>query len=114
MTQRKKKAARKKTKTQKKVTRYTYDQIKKPRTPGTGHTGLLSGDEQVVALPMNNGWSRAIEAATLPEDDERPVPDEEFRLRVESDPFPAGRFKRIAVKLVDVYASESTVVRGLT
>lgn len=31
----------KKPKTEKKVTRYTYDDIKEPRTPETGHTSLL-------------------------------------------------------------------------
>ena len=31
---------------EKKVTRYTYDDIKEPRTPETGHTSLLPADEQ--------------------------------------------------------------------
>ncbi len=57
----------------KKVTRYTYDEIKEPRTPETGHTPLLPADEQVVALPMDNGWSKAIHVGKLPEGDERPV-----------------------------------------
>ena len=35
----------KKPKTEKKVTRYTYDEIKEPRTPETGHTSLLPGEE---------------------------------------------------------------------
>ena len=60
-------------KTEKKVTRYTYDDIKEPRMPETGHTSLLPADEQVVTLPMDNGWSKAIEVGKLPEDDERPV-----------------------------------------
>jgi len=29
----------------KRVTRYTYDDVKEPRTPETGHTGLLPADE---------------------------------------------------------------------
>ncbi len=62
-----------KTKTEKKVTRYTYDDIKEPRTPETGHTSLLPTDELVVTLPMDNGWSKAIEVGKLPEGDERPV-----------------------------------------
>lgn len=62
-----------KTKTEKKVTRYTYDEIKEPRTPETGHTSLLPTDEQVVTLPMDNGWTKAIEVGKLPEGDERPV-----------------------------------------
>lgn len=37
---------------QKKVTRYTYHEVKEPRTPETGHTALLPADEQVVTLPM--------------------------------------------------------------
>jgi len=45
-----------KTKAEKKVTRYTYDDVREPRTPETGHTSLLPADEQVVALPMDNGW----------------------------------------------------------
>ena len=62
-----------KTKTEKKVTRYTYDDIKEPRTPETGHTSLLPSDDQVVTLLMDNGWSKAIELGKLPEGDQRPV-----------------------------------------
>ena len=58
---------------EKKVTRYTYDDIKEPRTPETGHTSLLPAEEQVVTLPMDNGWSKAIEVGKLPEGDARPV-----------------------------------------
>ncbi len=57
----------------KRVTRYTYDEVKEPRTPATGHTALLPADEQVVTLPMDNGWSKAIGVDKLPEGDERPV-----------------------------------------
>jgi hypothetical protein len=60
-------------KTEKKVIRYTYDDIKEPRTPETGHTPLLPADEQVVRLPMDSGWSKAIQVGKLPEGDERPV-----------------------------------------
>lgn len=63
----------KKAKTEKKVTRYTYENIKEPRTPETGHTSLLPSDEQVVTLPMDNGWSKAIQVGKLAEADERPV-----------------------------------------
>ncbi len=62
-----------KPKTEKKVTRYTYDDIKEPRTPETGHTSLLPAEELVVTLPMDNGWSKAIQVGKLPEGDERPV-----------------------------------------
>ena len=64
---------RKKPKTEKKVTRYVYDEIKEPRTPETGHTSLLPGEELVATLPMDNGWSRAIEVGKLQERDDRPV-----------------------------------------
>lgn len=58
--------------TQKKVTRYTHEDVKEPRTPETGHTKLLPSDEQVVTLPMDNGWSKAIQVGKLPQD-EKPV-----------------------------------------
>ena len=67
-----KKITRKK-KAEKKVTRYTYAELKEPRTPETGHTPLLPDDEQVVSLPMDNGWSQAIEVGKLPDEDNRPV-----------------------------------------
>lgn len=60
-------------KAEKTVTRYTYNDIKEPRIPETGHTPLLPDDEQVVTLPMDNGWGQAIEVGKLPEGDERPV-----------------------------------------
>ena len=37
----------------------------------------------------------------------------EFELQAKSEPFPVHGYKRIAVKVVDVYGNESTVVRGL-
>jgi hypothetical protein len=66
MTRRKSEMARtpRKPKIEKKVTRYTYDEIKEPRTPETGHTSLLPAEEQVVTLPMDNGWSKAIEVGS--------------------------------------------------
>ena len=67
-----KKTNRKK-KTEKKVTRYTYAELKEPRTPETGHTPLLPDEEQVVSLPMDNGWSQALEVGKLPDEDDRPV-----------------------------------------
>src|SRR5436189_6236231 len=60
-------------KAEKKVTRYTYNDIKEPRTPETGHTSLLPAEEQVVTLPMDNGWSKAVVVGKLPEGDQRPV-----------------------------------------
>ena len=67
-----KKITRKK-KAEKEVTRYTYAELKEPRTPETGHTSLLPDDEQIVSLPMDNGWSQAIEVGRLPNEDDRPV-----------------------------------------
>lgn len=58
---------------EKRITRYTHENVKEPRVPETGHTALLPADEQVVALPMDNGWSKAIQVGKLPEGDGRPV-----------------------------------------
>jgi|GEM_PF-3205527 len=201
-------------KTWKKVTRYTYDDIKEPRTPETGHTPLLPADEQVVTLPMDNGWRKAIHfytheegwknklicgdslhvmesllhyenlrgkvqmiyldppygiayssnfqqrarsstASAAPPSTSRrtratsrpgtstktttataswtarcsstskktpnikaalraEVDPDEFTLKLTSEPFPVRGYKRIAVKVVDVYGNESVVVRDLT
>lgn len=57
----------------KRVTRYTFDDVRDPQVPETGHTALLPADEQVVILPMDNGWGKAITVGKLPEGDERPV-----------------------------------------
>jgi adenine-specific DNA-methyltransferase len=62
-----------KPKTEKQVTRYTYEDVKEPRTPETGHTSLLPAEEQVVTLPMDNGWSKVIHVGKLPEGADRPV-----------------------------------------
>lgn len=57
----------------KRVTRYTYDEVKDPRIPETGHTALLPADEQVVTVPMDNGWTKAMKVGELPASDRRPV-----------------------------------------
>jgi adenine-specific DNA-methyltransferase len=41
------------------------------------------------------------------------IQPEEFALQTESQPFSPGNYKRIAVKVVDVFGNESTVVRQL-
>jgi hypothetical protein len=41
------------------------------------------------------------------------VDPEEFTLKLQSEPFPLRGYKRIAVKVVDVYGNESNVVREL-
>ncbi len=38
---------------------------------------------------------------------------EEWKLQTASQPFPVRGYKRIAVKVVDVYGNESTVVKDL-
>ena len=41
------------------------------------------------------------------------VEPEEFKLALQSQPFPVHGYKRIAVKVVDVYGNESTIVKEL-
>ena len=100
--------ARRKTtgpKPEKKVTRYTYDEIKEPRTPETGHTPLLPADELVVTLPMDNGWSKAVVVGKLPAGDQRPVV-------VDMDPaadpvlFWAGKLNRLDVPVLPLQRNE--------
>jgi hypothetical protein len=57
----------------KRITRYTYESVMEPRTPETGHTALLPADEQVVSVPMDNGWTKAVKVGSLPANDQRPV-----------------------------------------
>ena len=38
---------------------------------------------------------------------------EEFSLKIASEPSPVCGYKRIAVKVVDVYGNESTIVREI-
>ncbi len=93
-----------KSKAEKQVTRYTYNDVKEPRTPETGHTSLLPAEEQVVTLPMDNGWSKALVVGKLPED-ERP-------LVVDMDPaadpvlFWAGKRNRREVPVLPLQRNE--------
>jgi hypothetical protein len=41
------------------------------------------------------------------------VDPDEFKLKLRSEPFPVRGYKRVAVKVVDVYGNESVVVRDL-
>src|SRR2546425_2435852 len=50
---------------EKRLTRYTHDEAPETRVPETGHTSLLPGDEIVVTLGMDNGWSKAVEVGKL-------------------------------------------------
>jgi adenine-specific DNA-methyltransferase len=58
-------ARAKKAKDPKRVTRYVHEDATDLATPETGHTGLIE-EEQVVTLPMDNGWSEAVKVGTLP------------------------------------------------
>jgi len=42
------------------------------------------------------------------------VDSAEFKLKLKSEQFPVGGYKRIAVKVVDIYGNEATVVRNLS
>ena len=42
------------------------------------------------------------------------VDPDEFTLKLDSEPFPVRGYKRIAVKVVDVYGNEATVVKDLS
>jgi adenine-specific DNA-methyltransferase len=64
---------RKSANTEKKVTRYTYNDIKESGTPETGQTPLLPVEEQAVTLAMDNGWSKAIEVGKRLAGDGPPV-----------------------------------------
>ena len=88
----------------KQVTRYTYDEIKEPRTPETGHTSLLPADEQVVSLPMDNGWSRAVDVGRLPETDQPVV----IEMDSAADPvlFWAGKRNRRNVPILPLQRNE--------
>lgn len=59
----------------KKVTRYTYENVKEPASPETGHTQLLPSEEQIVTLEMDNGWGKGIEVGKLPHDGRTVVVD---------------------------------------
>lgn len=48
------------------ISRYEHPDVSDPRTPETGHTQLL-GEELVVTLPLDSGWSKAIEVGRLPD-----------------------------------------------
>ncbi len=47
------------------VTRYMHDSTQEPRTPETGHAGLLPAEENWVSVSMDNGWTAAVEVARL-------------------------------------------------
>lgn len=93
---------------EKKVTRYTYDDIREPGTPETGHTPLLPADEQVVTLPMDNGWAKALHVGKLPQAE----PGHERPVVVDMDPaadpvlFWAGKRNRREVPVLPLQRNE--------
>ena len=93
---------------EKKVTRYTYDDIREPGTPETGHTPLLPADEQVVTLPMDNGWAKALHVGKLPQAE----PGNERPVVVDMDPaadpvlFWAGKRNRREVPVLPLQRNE--------
>lgn len=71
-----KKSAPKKTpKSDKRITRYSYEDELEPRTHETGHTSLLPPEERVVSLPMDNGWTEAIDVGKLEDHDAPAIVD---------------------------------------
>jgi adenine-specific DNA-methyltransferase len=90
---------------EKRVTRYSYDNVKEPRAPETGHTALLPADEQVVTVPMDNGWSKAIKVA-------KPLESQEFPVVLDMDPavdpvlFWAGKRSRRQVPILPLQRNE--------
>lgn len=87
------------------VTRYTHDEVKEPTSPETGHTELLPDDEETVTVPLDNGWSRALDVGRLEVGDER-------TLVVDLDPaadpvlFWAGKRNRRDVALLPLQRNE--------
>jgi adenine-specific DNA-methyltransferase len=53
---------------EKRISRYEHSDATDPRTPETGHTPLL-GDEQIITLPLDNGWSKSIDVGRLATDE---------------------------------------------
>jgi len=88
----------------KRVTRYTFNEIKEPRTPETGHTALMPADEQVVMVPMDNGWSKAIQVGKLPEKDNPVIVD----MDPAADPvlFWAGKRSRRKISLLPLQRND--------
>lgn len=93
-----------KSKNDKKITRYTYDNIKEPRAPETGHTPLLPAEEQVVTLPMDNGWSKALLVSKLTDEARTVAVD----MDPEADPvlFWSGKRNRREVPVLPLQRNE--------
>lgn len=111
----KKKATREVTKVAKKngkqgndkqVTRYTYDDVKEPRTPETGHTSLLPSDEQLVTVPMDNGWSKAITVGKLAADGDAPPVVMDMDPAVDPVLFWAGKRNRREIPVLPLQRNE--------
>jgi adenine-specific DNA-methyltransferase len=89
----------------KRVTRYTHEEVKEPRTPETGHAGMLPDEETLVSIPMDNGWAEALEVGHL-------GADAATRLVVDMDPavdpvlFWAGKRTRRDVPVLPLQRNE--------
>jgi hypothetical protein len=118
-------AARKRNGNSKKVTRYTHEDVKEPRTPETGHTALLHADSGYVSawyLDEDYDGDCFVDCQMFFDFKKAPnlkaalkadIDPDEYKLQLTSQPFPVRGYKRIAVKVVDVYGSESTVVKDV-
>jgi adenine-specific DNA-methyltransferase len=58
------KASKSKQRNQGEVTRYTHPEVHETRVPETGHTSLLSAEEETVDLVMENGWANGVKVGT--------------------------------------------------
>lgn len=58
---------------ERKITRYSYDNVKEPIPPETGQTPLLPPEEHPLSVPLDNGWTKAVNVGKLPEPDSRDV-----------------------------------------
>jgi type III restriction enzyme len=106
---------------EKAVTRYTYDDLKEPRTPETGHTPLLPDTEQHVTLPMDredNGWAAGLNVVHLDPADDRPVVVD-MDWRVDPVLFWAGKRNKSVTHILGLRAfgspllTEQIIGRGL-
>lgn len=98
-------ASNKTTKTEKKVTRYAYENVMEPRAPETGHTALLPAEEKLVTVPMDNGWTKATKVGQLSAEDQRPIV---MDMDPAADPtlFWAGKRSRREVPLLPLQRNE--------
>lgn len=66
-----------------------------------------------VGLPVAGAARERLQLSARRPRELADVDADELTLQLDSRPFPVRGYKRIAVKVVDVYGNESTVVRAL-